>query len=208
VVGDDQNLDVAEMLGFATVRRENKPLGRKFNDGIEYAASPEYLGCEYVVPIGTDNWVDHGLLLAQMPPEGAIGAHRLFTMIHESGERSVPLNIKYAGGDGIRTIPSYLLESMLYRPADEDRNRAIDTSIWNRLRRLHGDVPFEYVDVHEMQVVGFQSADEQLNAYFQLRAAFRAGEERTDHWDRLAEHYPAEAMKVLLRWSRSSRPRG
>ena len=195
VVGDDQNLDFAEMLGFATVRRENQPLGRKFNDGIEYGASPEYLGCDYVMPMGTDNWIDHELVLAQMPPEGMIGAHRLFTMIHESGDRSVPLNIHYDGGDGMRTIPSYLLEPLRYRPAEEDRERAVDTSIWNRLGRVHGGrPPFHYVDVQPMQVVGFQSHEEQLNTYKTLREAFQVGPERADHWDKLCDHYPEESV--------------
>src|SRR5688572_4958165 len=56
VIGDDENIDVANLLGFVTIRRENRPLGRKFNDGIEYAASPEFLGADVVCPIGTDNW--------------------------------------------------------------------------------------------------------------------------------------------------------
>lgn len=195
VIGDDENLVVADLLGFATARQENRPLGRKFNDGIEYAASPRYLGCDYVVPIGTDNWVDHELLIAQMPPEGQIGAHRLFTMIHESGERSCPLHIKYDGGDGIRTIPAALLEPLMFRPAEEDRNRAIDTSIWQRLGRVHGGRPeFHYVDLHPWQVVGFQSADEQLNGYRDLKTGFRCGPESSNHWDDLAEHYPTEAI--------------
>lgn len=194
VVGDDANLDVADMLGFATVRRENRPLGRKFNDGLEYAASPRFLGCDYVVPIGTDNWVMPELLVAQMPPEGAIGAHRLFTMIHQSGRRSVPLRIHYDGGDGIRTIPCHLLERLAYRPADEDRNRAIDTSIFTRLGRVYGSLRFHYTDVHPFQVVGFQSEAEQLNTYSELRAAFSAGEERDDHWSQLAQVYPEEAV--------------
>lgn len=195
VVGDDENLAVADALGFATIRRENRPLGRKFNDGLEYAASPRFLGCDYVVPIGTDNWIMPELLMAQIPPEGAIGAHRLFTMIHQSGRRSVPLRIHYDGGDGIRTIPCHLLERLAYRPADEDRNRAIDTSIFTRLGRVNGgSLRFHYVDVHPFQVVGFQSEDEQLNTYSELRAAFSAGEERDDHWSQLAQVYPEEAV--------------
>lgn len=195
VVADDENLQVAELLGFATVRRENSPLGRKFNDGIEYAASPRYLGCEYVVPIGSDNWIDPELVVAQMPPEGMIGAHRLCLMIHESGVRSCPLRIHYDGGDGIRTIPSSILEPLDYRPAEEDRNRAIDTSIWTRLGRANRRMPgLHYVDIHPAQVISFQSADEQLNHYWQLRSAFRAGDEREDHWDELARYYPAQAI--------------
>lgn len=198
VIGDDANLDLADLLGFATIRRENRPLGRKFNDGIEYAASPRYMGADVICPIGTDNWVDHELVIAQLPPDGKIGAHRLFTMIHESGERSCPLRIKYDGGDGIRAIPSALLEPLVYRPAEEDKNRAIDTSIWNGLTRVHGKRPeFHYVDLHPYQVVGFQSADEQLNDYRSLKHGYACGEEATDHWERLADHYPAEAVEEV-----------
>lgn len=198
VVGDDENLELAQLLGFATVRRDNKPLGRKFNDGLEYGASPKFLGCDYVMPIGTDNWVDHKLVLEQLPPGGKIGGHRLFTMVHESGRRHVGLEISYDGGDGIRTIPSALLKPLAYRPADEDRARAVDTSIWNRLARVHGGRPeMRYVDLHSLQVIGFQSADEQLNTYEGLKQAFSKTPERGVPWDRLRRVYPREAVEEV-----------
>jgi hypothetical protein len=190
VIADDENLDVAELLGFATVRRENRPLGRKFNDGIELAC--RYLGAEYVTCIGTDNWVVPELV-AQLPEPWTIMAHRLVTLVHESGRKMVPLRVSYPGGDGVRTYPRDLLEPLGFRPADEDRSRAIDTSIRDRLRLRE----YAYFDLHPLQIVGFQSADEQLNGYRELRAAFGCGEELRDPFERLAEHYPQEAVEEV-----------
>ncbi len=204
VIADDQNLTVASMLGFATVRRENKPLGRKFNDGIEMACA--HLGADYVVPFGTDNWVDSELL-SQLPEPGTIATHRLCTLIHEDGERMQTLNVSYDGGDGIRTWPRDLLEPLRFRPAAEDRERAIDTSIRERMKLGSGKPDYVYHDLHPLQIVSFQSADTQLNGYRELRAIFANGPEETDHWERLAEHYPIEAINdVRDVFARRKRP--
>src|SRR5690349_10276090 len=60
VIGEDLSLDVAQELGFATVRRDNTQLGRKFNDGYQLACDPAYNPepADYVVPCGSDDWVD------------------------------------------------------------------------------------------------------------------------------------------------------
>jgi hypothetical protein len=192
VIADDQNLDVAAMLGFATVRRENKPLGRKFNDGIELACG--HLGADYVVPIGTDNWVD-AALIARLPEQDTIAAHRLCTLVHESGEKAGALNVAYDGGDGVRTWPRELLEPLRFRPAAEDRERAIDTSIRERMK-LNGAKPaYVYHDLHPLQIVSFQSEDVQLNGYDELRSVFANGPERIDHWEALSEVYPEQAIE-------------
>lgn len=191
VVGDDENMQVAEMLGFATVRQDNRPLGRKWNDGIEYAC--KYLGVDYVVPFGTDNWID-SLLVSRLPSDGAIVCHRTCSLVHEDGTRMVTLNVPYDGGDGIRCMPASLLEVLAFRPCEEDRERATDTSMHRRLgRKLGKNPPFEYVDLHPLQIVSFQSVEQQLNTYADCAAAFGV-EERTDHWERLAEHYPPQAI--------------
>ena len=192
VVADDENLDVAANLGFATVCQQNEPFGRKWNDGIEYAC--RYLGADYVVPFGTDNWITADLVARQIPRRGGIGAHRVVTLVHESGRRAVTLRVSYHGGDGIRTFPAGMLEPLGWRPAEDDKRRAIDTSIFNRLTQRYGKAPrFEYTDLEPLQVVGFQSEDEQLNDYRSLRARF-GGEERHDVWSWLRTAYPADAV--------------
>ena len=191
VIADDQNLDVADLLGFATVRRENAPLGRKFNDGIEFAC--RHLGADFVVPFGTDNWVDPELI-AELPEPGTIAAHRLCTLVHESGEKAGTLHVGYEGGDGIRTWPRDLLEPLRFRPAAEDRGRAIDTSIRERMKVNGLKPPFVYHDLHPWQIVSFQSEDVQLNDYRSLRHLYGSGPEIPEPWEALAEHYPAEAI--------------
>jgi hypothetical protein len=194
VVADDENLEVARALGFGTVERENSPLGRKWNDGFQLAGRE--LGVDYVVPFGTDNWIDPDLV-AELPTGDAVGAHRLCTLVHERGRRMMTLRVPYDGGDGIRIIPTKLLEPLEYRPAEEDAGRAIDTSIWRRLTRVK-PVRFEYLDIHALQVVSFQSEDYQLNSYDSLRG-FRSGPERQDVWEALAGCYSAAAVDAMRR---------
>src|SRR4051794_2342619 len=65
VIADDRNLRTATELGFGTVRRDNHFLARKFNDGIQLACDPQIneRPVDYVVPCGSDDWVDHRLFL-------------------------------------------------------------------------------------------------------------------------------------------------
>ena len=60
VVGDDPSLQTATELGFGTVRRDNRFLSRKFNDGIQLALDERFnpRPADYVVPFGSDDWVD------------------------------------------------------------------------------------------------------------------------------------------------------
>lgn len=189
VVADDANLDVAELVGFGSIERANRPLGRKFNDGLEYAT--RVLGVDYVMPMGSDNWISPDLVEKQIPTyDDEVGAHRLCTVIREDGQRAASLRIAYDGGDGVRTIPSSLIARCGYRPADDDKNRAIDTSIFNRLRRAYGRVRFRYVDVDEFSLIGFQSYDEQLNAYELLVADPRFdAREIAPPWGELRERF-------------------
>lgn len=55
VIADDGNLDLARDRGFEVVAQDNQWLGRKFNDGMEYAFRN---GASRVVPIGSDSWID------------------------------------------------------------------------------------------------------------------------------------------------------
>src|SRR5688572_14835688 len=68
IVADDENLDIARSKGFDTVERDNSGLGRKVNDGYEYAASK---GAEWMVFIGSDSWIDPAFIapLPDDPPD-------------------------------------------------------------------------------------------------------------------------------------------
>lgn len=192
VIADDENLETAAELGFWTYERPNRALGRKFNDGYEIAARE---GADYVVPIGSDDWIDPRLILEAPLPEGAIRCARLCTMVAEDGETAMSVRIHYDGGIGIRILPVELLRPLRYRPAMEERRRAVDASTLIRLRRHYGrrGVPLVYFDLDPLQLVDFKSPVAQLNSFKSCRV-HGVGPEGAPPWDELAERYSPELV--------------
>lgn len=197
VVGCDANLEVADGLGFATVERENRPLGRKWNDGYELAC--RHGGADFVVPLGSDDWVDAAFIAGPLPAADEVRCARLSAVVREDGQRLQRLRIRYEGGDGVRIFPATLFEPLGFRPAEEDRDRAIDTSVFRQLGYAHGGRPrLVYHDVDHLQIVDFKSPEGQLNEYAGVRAGHRDGEEDRGVWELLASRYPMEAVSEMM----------
>lgn len=197
VIGDDSNLDTAYQLGFATVERGNRFLARKFNDGIQLALDPRHnpTPADYVVPCGSDDWVDHRLFLNLPPADTMVGFQRI-SIVREDGMELTTRLLNYAGGAGIRIYPAALMEPLGFRPADEDRKRACDTSILTNLLRYHGDrMRVEHRHLHDHQIVDWKSPLEQLNGYDTL-SVYRAAA-TVDPFDALAGVYPDEALEEM-----------
>lgn len=198
VVADDENLESARALGFATVERENRPLGRKINDGFEAAGRS---GVDYVAALGSDDWIDPMLFSLPMPEPGEVRCHRLSAVVSEDRSRLARLRIPYEGGDGVRVFPTALLAPLRFRPAEEDAPRAIDTSIFRNLQRVHRRMPrLVYSDLHALQIVDFKSDGAQLNSY-QACLRYREGEE-LDPWEALADVFPHESLDDMRAISR------
>ena len=200
VIADDETLEVAEGLGFATVRRENRPLGRKWNDGYQLAGEA---GVDFVVPFGSDDWIDpQAILAAPLPEPGEIRCFMRSAVVREDGRRLARLNIQYPSGgacvqgDGIRIIPTAVLEPCGFRPAEEDRDRAIDSSVWRTLARS-AKPRYTYFDLHPLQIVDWKSGDGwQLNSYADCQR-FREGPELTDPFAAVAEVFPAGSVDEM-----------
>jgi hypothetical protein len=195
VIADDENLLTAAALGFATVERNNRFLSRKFNDGIQLALDERHNPhpVDYVVPIGSDDWVDHRLFLDLPPQDTMVGFPRL-AVVREDGRELTVRNLNYPGGAGIRIWPRALFEPVGYRPADEDRRRACDTSILVNTQ-IATTVRIEHRHLHDYQIVDWKSPDEQLNGYSDL-GVFRAATV-TDPFQALADYYPADALEEM-----------
>lgn len=198
VIADDENLDTASDLGFATVERDNLLFGAKWNDGYELAAKE---GVDFVVPFGTDDWIDPELLLDGLPRAGEMLCFRLATMVREDGLRAAPLHIPYDGGIGIRVYPSGLFAGCGYRPAEEDGTRAIDTNVLMEVTRTLGRLPrIRYGDIHQLQIIDWKS-ETQLNGYEFVwnysNARARGGEEFDPPWEHLAAIYSAGAVEEI-----------
>lgn len=200
VIADDENLAVADELGFATVERENRQLGRKWNDGYELAGLH---GVDYVVPFGSDDWIDPAAILAApLPERDEIRCFMRSAIVREDGRRLAKLNIRYPSGgacvqgDGIRIIPTVMLEPCGFRPAEDHRDRAIDSSVWRSLARLGRPPRYRYFDLHALQIVDWKSPTGQLNAYADCQR-FREGPELRDPFRAVAKHYPADAVEEM-----------
>lgn len=193
VIADDENLDTAASLGFATVERENRPLGRRWNDGFELAGRN---GVDYVVPFGSDDWVDATLIRENLPGHGEVRCSTLSAVVREDAGRLARLKITYDGGDGIRTYATSTLHELGYRPMEDDRDRAMDTSLLRGVSRALKRPPkFVYRDVHPLQIVDWKSASTQLNS-FDACLTFQHGP-LIDPWEALEGVYPAEALAEM-----------
>jgi glycosyltransferase involved in cell wall biosynthesis len=193
VIADDANIDLAHEHRFHALRQRNQPLGRKWNDGYEYAAEH---GADFFVPCGTDDWLDPDYL-AEIPRPNEIRASRWATSIREDGRRMLQFYIDYEGGDGIRIIPRDLLKPTGFRPAEDHRQRAIDTSVWQTLRRKSRGFRFVY-STDPLNIVQFQSTAPQLNAYAALKRRFRHHETERP-FDALRERYPDDLVALAER---------
>ncbi len=201
VVGDDENLEVADELGFATVTRDNHFLGRKFNDGIQLALDPDVnpRPADYVVPCGSDDWVHPGLFTV-FPGPGSMVGFKDLSFVREDGQEITYGRVEATGGCGIRIYPPDVMATLNYRPADEDRKRACDTSILYNLRAAWHDQTHTNLNViHPVtdprQIVDWKSNGQQLNTY--TAVSIHKTSRADDPFETLAEWFPTEALDEM-----------
>lgn len=216
VVGDDENIETARKLGFAVVRRDNKALSAKFNDGIQLACDARLnpRPADFVVPFGSDDWIDYRILLERLPGAREVVAFRQASFVDETGTRLVSREIDYRGGVGIRVYPRAMMArrrrligdvfAPRWRPADEDLPRGCDTSILvNVTRAFQGAGPtIVYADQHPHQIVDWKSPNvrgvsNQLNSWSDIVARFRRGVEASDPFETLRSTFPEVALDEM-----------
>jgi hypothetical protein len=199
IVGNDKNLATARELGFATYRRDNR-LSKKFNDGIQCALDPKYnpRPADYVVPCGSDDWVDHRLFL-DLPPQNTVVGFQRTAFVREDGMEIEVKDLRYPGGSGIRIYPRDVLAGLGYRPAAEDRSRGCDTSILHNVQLRYDQEQWrfrlQHWHLHDFQIVDWKTTGTQLNAYADLgrHRGIAAG----DPFEVLAGIYPEEALEEM-----------
>jgi hypothetical protein len=197
VIADDDNLDTARDLGFAWVKRDNRFLSRKFNDGIQLAMDRAYnrRPADYVVPCGSDDWVDPMLFL-DLPVGRVMYGFQHMSFVREDGRELTTRHILYDGGCGIRIYPRMVMQSVGYRPADEDRRRGCDTSILVNLRKAGALRRIEHRTVDPLQIVDWKSRDDQVTSYMEIAGRHRAGL-NADPFNALAGRFPDEALDEM-----------
>ena len=182
VVADDENLDIARGLGFETVERDNTWLGRKFNDGQEWAGKH---GADWIVPIGSDSWVDPRYFLP-LPHPSRTGSSHMYAPVQP--DRLAILRVGQVGAGPHLFHRSSMLRSG-FRPAPDRISRNTDHLT---IKGLDRPPRWVWHDVHPLQYVGFR-VPPFITQYDRL--LFRWGvSERLDPFDALREHYPGDLV--------------
>jgi hypothetical protein len=183
VVADDENLDLARERGFAVVERDNEYLGRKFNDGIEYAGRH---GATWIVPIGSDSWIDPAYFLP-IPGRHGTRTSSLYAVVEPA--RMAACRVRTPAGAG----PYVFHRSLLgpgFRPADDLKLRHVDSSMVKGLSARPAWAPR---NVHAFQYVGFRGKPH-LTPYSVLQQKWGV-REYPSPWPILAEHYPGHLVE-------------
>ena len=162
-----------------------------------FACDPAFnpVPVDYVVPLGSDDWVDWRLFQNLPAPDTMVGFQRM-AFVREDGRELTVRHIRSEGGCGIRIWPRHLMAQMDYRPADEDRRRGCDTSMLVNTRQRGGDeFRVEHRDLDPLQIVDWKTAGENLNPYESL--ARHRQELNRDPFDILAGRYPADLLEQM-----------
>lgn len=197
VVANDQNLDSARQLGFGWVKRDNRFLGRKFNDGIQLALDKHVnpRPADYVVPCGSDDWIDWQLF-TDLPEGRTMVGFQTMSFVREDGLELTGRTIGYQGGCGIRIFPSALMREVGFRPCDEDRRQGCDTSILVNLTKAKAIRRIEHRQSDPFQIVDWKSPGEQINSYEKIDAHHRAFV-RGDPFELLRGHYDEVSLQAM-----------
>jgi hypothetical protein len=179
VVADDENLDLARERGFDVVEQDNEWLGRKFNDGIEYACRN---GASRVVPIGSDSWIDPAYFLP-MTPRQITRTSRLYCVVN--ADRMAEIYVDDIKGAGPYIIDRWALRGSGFRPAKDEIKRGVDGST---IKGIRVQLRWQRNDIHPFQYVGFRGQPH-LTPYANLLERWGV-REHSDPWSILAEHYP------------------
>jgi glycosyltransferase involved in cell wall biosynthesis len=178
VIADDDNLELARERGFLTVEQNNDWLGRKFNDGIEYAGKH---GAEWIVPIGSDDFIDPAYLFP-LPPPHVTRTSSCYAAV--TPDRMAILSVGQPRMAGPRMFHRSLLAPVGFRPAQDRLMKYIDTSTINGIGR---PIEWRSRDLHPYQYIGFRGKPH-ITSYDKLWKAWGV-EEKTNPWELLAQHY-------------------
>jgi hypothetical protein len=208
IVADDENLDIARSFGFEVVEQSNAHLGRKFNDGLEFACRE--LEAEHVVLIGSDDWM-HVDLFDRLPadeasskwpteddpivtwspwPEALTGREIAIVDLGTGSLRRCRARGRYGVIPWI--IPRKALEASDFRPIRDELTFGIDGSL---VAGLGGRCEWIFSDPHDLCRVDFKS-DVNLNSFEKVTSALGYGPVCLDPWSILARCYPEHLVEM------------
>jgi hypothetical protein len=198
VVACDENLELADEFGFASVERDNEWLGMRFNDGYQAAAR---LGVDYVMPCGSDSFLDPSYF-DDLPsqPDSTIKLSRWYSVYPAAGDRRGEIYVKAPIGVSF-TIPTTLLEPFGYRPCENAIKKGCDTSTFRTITRPRRSSDWSLVERegHPLEIVGFHTNSEtQISSYHKLVRRWGVREVTEQPFDALRAVYPTDLVDRVV----------
>ena len=200
VIADDTNLILAREHGFRVIEQTNLHLGRKVNDGIEYACER---GADWVAFIGSDDWLHADaadpLVQLQSRAKPPLVAGHTVTVVDLERQRLRKLGVR--GPDGVSPwfIPRWMLERSGFRPAEDDATHGMEGSI--RLG-LPAGIDRIFHDPHDHTRVDFKTG-ENMTPYRRVADLLGVGRE-CEPWAELAKCYPLDLVALAYETSRQA----
>jgi hypothetical protein len=185
VVADDGNLDIARELGFDVVEQNNDWLGRKFNDGMEYAAKN---GADWIVPIGSDSWI-HTNYFLPLPQKGETRTSFHYAAV--TYEKLAELHIRDEKGAGPYMLHRDLLKHAGFRPSRDDIRKSVDRST---IRGIGQPINWRQQNLSPFQYIGFRGQPH-ITPYRVLWEKL-GRREHDNPWAVLRAHYPADLVQM------------
>lgn len=206
VVGEDRNLDTAREFGFETLKARNS-VGLRVNDGFEWACREG--GASHVAYCGSDDW-HLASYFADLPAKGTVKTSRWQAFVSPLGDRLVVLrNTAHCGG-APWVIPRGVVRNCHYRPADDEKSRAVDASIaksmtprvrWNERRRYAVDFVFNDEATDQLRMVDFKAGGEQITPWGRVvRRGPRPVLDSGKPFELLATRYPAALVERIQKF--------
>jgi hypothetical protein len=196
VIADDENLDIARAAGADVIERDNQYLGRRWNDGTEYAAAK---GAEWFVQIGSDSWIATDYFLPLTGPGITLTspAYCAVTPDRMAQLWVSPKRIEHSAGPYV--FHRQLLAPCGFRPTEETDNKGTDTSTVQGIE-AHRPIRWGSRTVHPFQYVGFRVSP-LMTTYKALWKRWGVAEH--EPWGTLAKYYPRDlvdrARKAMAR---------
>lgn len=201
LIGDDPEFRrLAREFDFHWVEQMNNVgLGRKFNDGVEYACRD--LDATRVVPIGSDDWAMAGYFL-QPPGGGDIRTGKHLSVVNHTGTEIACLTHEFRQSTNPRgfipwIVPRTELEATGYRPNYDARTRGIDADMGLGICRTNPRPTWTPMGLDPLQCVDFKNPTTQITPYERTVEMNHGVAYDGEPFELLATRYPIDLVERM-----------
>jgi|15BtaG_2_1085339.scaffolds.fasta_scaffold02120_4 hypothetical protein len=174
VIANDLNLKIAKSFGFSAVRSNNDFLGKKFNDGYEFAFKN---GAEIAIPVGSDSLITSDIIgsSVNMSREDNIVFSSMHSVIREDGKSIGAIKTASSSGNmnkgALWLYRRGMMKKRGFRPCADNIGSGCDRSTIAGLLKK-SKISFVLNDINFYQHVGIKSKNLQICKYSDYKSQF------------------------------------